>query len=347
MNPKLSTSKTRKTNGNVFPSVAKFFSILALGCLSACSATTQTTTKTKLVTDQLGYPPGTTLYLEGFEPKPLPSSAAVFSSATRQKLDTLNQLKASLKETEVAIGNARSDARQGAEPRDTQKSTEASHKGGEQRRVSSLDTSREDSTLLSQSYEGSSKQDLALDDDLKTIRQARMVWTVAGAAKGAAIGAVLSGGLVALSGGDSNAIRNAAISGGIAGGVAGAAQGRVQGGRKGAETVEKKHQARRTEAEIALEISRAQEFNEAVAKINAKLRARVGLQSSKGEMKSIKKDAGKVVAQIDGQIKAMNEFLGDDSAQSGHGAISAKLRTLNQLKASIKETEEAMGAGRA
>ena len=64
-------------------------------------------------------------------------------------------------------------------------------------------------------------------------------------------------------------------------------------------------------------------------------------------MKSIKKDAGKVVAQIDGQIKAMNEFLGDDSAQSGHGAISAKLRTLNQLKASIKETEEAMGAGRA
>jgi hypothetical protein len=64
-------------------------------------------------------------------------------------------------------------------------------------------------------------------------------------------------------------------------------------------------------------------------------------------MKSIKKDANKVLAQIDGQIKAMNEFLGDDSAESGHSAIAAKERTLNQLKVSIKETEEAMGAGRA
>jgi hypothetical protein len=331
----------------IFPSLAQFSSIVALVCLSACSATTQTTTKTKPITNQLGYPPGTTLYLEGYEPTPLPSSAAVFSNVARQKFDTLNQLKASIKETEVAMGEARSDSRHGAGSTDTLKSNTAIHEEGQKRRASSLDYSREDSKLVTQSYEGVSKQDLALDDDLKTIRQARMVWTVAGAAKGATIGAVLSGGLVALSGGDSNAIRNAAISGGIAGGAAGAADGRVEGGRKGAETVEKKRKARRTEAEIALEISRAQQFNEAVAKINAKLRARVSSQSSKSEMKSIKKDANKVLAQIDGQIKAMNEFLGDDSAESGHSAIAAKERTLNQLKVSIKETEEAMGAGRA
>lgn len=331
-----SNFKSDKTRRLIVSSVTGFFCILTLGWLTACRATT----KTKFITDSLADMRGTTLYLEGYGPDPLPSTAAAYPTVDKGKLGTLNQMKASFKETEIPLepghGNGGLVAGQ-----------KATKSGNEKRRTSSPDTNSDDYPLPTQSYEGRNRQELAWDDDLKTIRQARMVWTVAGAAKGAAIGAILRGGLAALSGGDSNAIRNAAISGGIAGGFAGAVEGRAQGGRKGAETVEKKHQARRTEAEIADAISGAQKFNEAVAKFNAKLRIRVGSQSSKSELRNFKKDAGKVVDQIDRQIKGINDFLSDDTAQSAHDLMYKKLLTLNQLKASINETEKVMGSGRA
>jgi len=64
-------------------------------------------------------------------------------------------------------------------------------------------------------------------------------------------------------------------------------------------------------------------------------------------MRNFKKDEDKVVDQIDRQIKGINEFLSDNSAQSAHGLMYRKLITLNQLKASINETEKVMGSGRA
>jgi len=328
--------KSNKAKRIIVPSLTGFLCILALCWLSACTSPT----KTKFVTGSLADMRGTTLYLEGYGPDPLYNTAAVYPTVDGKRLGTLNQLKASINETETALGSGNGHGGLVA----GQKAPEL---GGEKKRTSLAGVNSDDSLLLTQSYDGGNRQDLAWDDDLKTIRQARMVWTVAGAAKGAAIGAILRGGLVALSGGDSSAIRNAAISGGIAGGFAGAVEGQAQGGRKGAETVEKKRQARRTEAEIADAISGAQKFNEAVAKFNAKLRIRVGSQSSKSEMRNFKKDAGKVVDQIDRQIKGINEFLSDNSAQSAHGLMYRKLITLNQLKASINETEKVMGSGRA
>jgi len=196
-------------------------------------------------------------------------------------------------------------------------------------------------------YSQVSAAELDCSDDLKTMRQAKMVWTVGGAAKGAVLGGFFGAMGAVLSGGDSDAIRQQAIAGAIGGGVVGGMAGRQQGEVAGRQTVAKKHQARRTEADLSQEMASAQKFNDSVTKVNAKLRAQLSRAKDRSGRKTMKKNIDNALAQVDDQIKSMTGFINDDSASAAHVPMAEKLRTLNQLKASIKETESMMSSARA
>lgn len=196
------------------------------------------------------------------------------------------------------------------------------------------------------SYAGASIADLDCEDDLKTMRQAKLVWTVGGAVKGAFWGALLEGGMAALRGGGRDAVKNAAIHGGVTGGAVGAAEGSRTGGIKGAETVAMKKQARHTEAELMEKINQAQTFNMSVATVNAKLRQKLSMVSDKKVRKSILSVASSSLGQIDYQIKVMEDFVGDETSDSMHSEMLAKLQTLKNLRSAIAETEQTAKSAR-
>ncbi len=270
---------------------------------------------------------GGTVYLEGFEPKSSTRETS-WSVVTASDYDKLTR-------------TGRLSTRQSAE---SVPATSNSLRG--ETMISSSKSGGRSDLPPTPSYADANMAELDCADDLKTMRQAKLVWTVGGAAKGAFFGALLEGGVAALRGGGRDAVKSATIHGAVTGGTVGAAEGSRIGQQKGAEVVTMKHQARRTEAELAQAINQAQNFNQNVAVVNAKLRKKLGMVADKRIRKSILADASNSLGQIDDQIKKLENFVGDEAASSKRSEMLAKLQTLKTLRSAIVETEQTANAAR-
>lgn len=183
---------------------------------------------------------------------------------------------------------------------------------------------------------------LETQDELRTMREAKLAYTIGGALVGAAIG----GGIAAATGADDDDIVKSAVGGGLLGGLGGYGLGT----RKGEDKVYEKRQAKASEAYLRQEIAKARKYNGALVSYNRKLRneiASLKRNYNAQNARYAKRQSTKLVKEVDGQIANRQRFLSDPANSAGKSRMNStksQLQSERNKLASMVNTLEALEA---
>jgi hypothetical protein len=175
-----------------------------------------------------------------------------------------------------------------------------------------------------------------IEDELKTIKEARFAYTVDGALKGAATGAATGAVTAAITGGN---VRDSAIAGGIGGGMAGGLMGFRTGDEKGNEKVEQKRSQKEKEIQVKKETEVAKESNKAALTAIAKLRGGLKSATNPKVLAKIKADATKLAKETRGKITEGEAILSDEGT-SKISAYRGFEKELIKMKESVEMLEQ-------